>query len=43
MADMPFLQKGAARTHVQAKGMADEHNGVLVPSLPLLVEHLYHV
>ena len=43
MADMPFLQEGAAGTQIQAAGMADEYNGVLVPALPLFVEHLYHV
>jgi len=43
MADMPFVQEGTAGTQIQAAWMADEHNGFLVPALPVFVEHLHHV
>jgi hypothetical protein len=41
MADLPLVQEGAAGTQIQAAGVADEHNGILVPALPLSVEHLH--
>jgi hypothetical protein len=43
MADLPILQKGTAGAQIQAAGVVGDHNGFLVPPLPVFVEHLQHV
>ena len=40
MARVPFLQEGIARDPVQETGLAHDADGVLVPPLPVALEHL---
>jgi len=40
MASMPLVQERTPRAQVQESGVAGYVDGVLVPSLPLALEHL---